>query len=117
MPEPYIITQGDTTPPMRIPLADERGATPLFGATMTLLMQQFKGAKFVTGPCVAVNAAAVVPHPDTGLVDYPWRIDGTDTNVAGVFRAKVRVVFGDGRVEHFPSDGWIEVVIRDTPGP
>jgi hypothetical protein len=102
---PYEVIAGDTHPPIRTTLTDEAGVIPLLGATVTFLMKQERGTKQVSGECEVLDVT-------TGEVAYQWQAG--DTDVPGVYRAQWRVEFGNGAVEHVPSNDYDEVVIRDN---
>lgn len=105
----YTIKRGDTWPPYSVTLKDENGPVPLYGATVTFIMKQVKGPVVVTAP---VPESAI--NIETSEVAYPWTED--DTAAPGIYRAEWEVIFGNGKKETFPSEGWEEVRIYDDLG-
>lgn len=95
-------------------LEDEDGILPLNGATVTFLMRPDPASGMstpvVNAPADIVDSDAAEGDADYGRVRYEWA--SQDTAVAGLFRAQFRATWTDGRVEHAPSDGYIEVLIR-----
>jgi hypothetical protein len=109
------IKKGDTAKAIRVPLADRDGPAPLLGATIFFNMKQAKGSKAISGPAQAVNPSAVGTDPDAGWIEY-WPQD-TDVDTPGVYRGDVTVIYGNGKRETFPSEGWFDIVIYDTAAP
>jgi hypothetical protein len=109
------IKKGDTAKPIRIPLADADGPALLLGATCTFHMKQVKGVKAVTRVAQAVNEAAPADDPDAGWVEV-WPQAG-DVDTPGIYRGDVTVVFGNGKQETFPSEGWFMIQVYDTAAP
>jgi hypothetical protein len=98
----YDLVQGDLEPPLLIPLTGYTGT--LMGTSIELVMKQAGGAGLeIVGPCV-------VADPVKLIVQYDLRPG--DTDVPGVYRARVRVLFPGGLPMSFPSDDPLYVVIH-----
>ena len=105
----YQIKRNDTRPPITATLSDELGAVPLGSATVTFKMDAAPDSG-ITG-FTPVNGTCTITDADKGIVAYQWT--SGDTAVAGVFRAEFEVAFPGGAVETFPSDGYIDIIIRE----
>lgn len=97
------VKQNDTRP-LEAKLAVNSVAIGLAGATVRFHMRpRTPGVgSTVNGLCTIVDAAA-------GRVRYAWLPADVDT--PGLHRAEFEVTFGDGTVETFPNDGWLDVEI------
>lgn len=104
----YSMKRGDTGPPLRAKLRDQRGAIPLHDADVFFQMRQVEGKKVVRGSCIVIDAVA-------GLVEYDWA--PTDTDTPGIFHGEWEIVFAPGTagevVRTVPNDGYEEFVILD----
>jgi hypothetical protein len=60
---------------------------------------------------VTVDATAQIVNEATGIVQYNWVADDTDT--VGSFQAEFEVTYSDGTIETFPNNGYIRVEITD----
>ena len=58
-----------------------------------------------------IDAPAIIVNATGGVVRYDWATG--DTDVAGSYRAEFEVTFVDGRIETFPNDTSIGVIIRE----
>lgn len=110
----YYVKTGDTgSPTPQTFLEDANGdGVDLNGAVVRFLMRAVGTAT----PKVAADAEIV--DASTGEVRYAWAEGDLDT--PGVFRAEWEVTYSGGDQETFPSDGWIEAVVRadlDVEGP
>ena len=96
----FYIKTYDTRPLLQVPLTDGEGnSVDLDGASVVFNMDNRIS-----------RAAAVVVAASTGLVTYNWTAD--DTSLPGVFDAEFEVTHADGKIEKFPRDGYIKVVIE-----
>lgn len=101
---------GDTAPVVRATLLDELGdPVDLTGATVKFVM-----ATSTLPRTVAVDSAATLADPVSGVVEYAWAAGDTET--PGAFLAEFEVVFADARIQTFPTEGYVEVTIVDDLG-
>jgi hypothetical protein len=115
MPRAFRIPQGDTSPAIRIgPLTRGDGSKPdLTGAQVLFWMRRdtVDGAAIVPGRAMIVEG----PPADHAAVVYEWQAG--DTATTGRYLAQVEVLLANGRVETFPSKGFVQVqVVPDLPG-
>jgi hypothetical protein len=115
MPRAFRIPQGDTSPAIRIgPLTRGDGSKPdLAGAQVLFWMRRdtVDGAAIVPGRAMIVEG----PPADHAAVVYEWQAG--DTATTGRYLAQVEVLLANGRVETFPSKGFVQVqVVPDLPG-
>ena len=102
----FYIKQNDTVPSLRAALENGSGtAVDLTGATCQFHMRGI-GATSVT-----VDATAQIVNEATGIVQYNWVADDTDT--VGSYQAEFEVTYSDGTIETFPNNGYIRVEITD----
>lgn len=102
----FNIKKGSTGPSLVMVLQDSTGtALNLTGATVTFSMTPARGStpKINDAACVIVSASA-------GKIRYDWQASDTDT--IGSFDAEVTVTWADGKIERFPSKGYITVVVE-----
>jgi hypothetical protein len=115
MPRAFRIPQGDTSPAIRIgPLTRGDGSKPdLTDAQVLFWMRRdtVDGAAIVPGRAMIVEG----PPADHAAVVYEWQTG--DTATTGRYLAQVEVLLANGRVETFPSKGFVQVqVVPDLPG-
>ena len=100
------LKQGNLLPIVTATLYDGSGVVNLTGASVAFVMKDP-----ATGT-VKVNGSCSVSSPATaGTVTYTWV--GTDTNTVATYNAEFQVTFASGKIETFPNDGWLRVVVRD----
>ena len=56
---------------------------------------------------------AVIVTGGTGRVRYEWASDGSDTDAADEYEGEFQVTYGNGKIQTFPNDGHIPIVITD----
>ena len=115
MPRAFRIPQGDTSPAIRIgPLTRGDGSKPdLTDAQVLFWMRRdtVDGAAIVPGRAMIVEG----PPADHAAVVYKWQAG--DTATTGRYLAQVEVLLANGRVETFPSKGFVQIqVVPDLPG-
>ena len=102
----FYIKQNDTVPSIRAALENGSGdAVDLTNATCNFHMRPL-GSTTIT-----VDASAQIVTEATGIVQYNWVADDTDT--IGSYQAEFEVTYPDGTVETFPNNGYIRVEITD----
>ena len=75
------------------------------GTTVSFIMKKKTGAS-----ATKVNAAATIVDAATRLVRYSWI--AADTTEAGEFNGEFEVTRADGKVQTFPTSGYIDILIN-----
>lgn len=102
----FSIKKGDTSPALRATLRyDDCSAVNLTGASVRFHMRQVGSTQ------VLIDAAAVVVSV-AGVVEYRWT--SLNTAAVGAYEAEFEVTYADGKIETFPSDGFISVEIVEA---
>lgn len=96
---------GDT-PPVRVQLTDNGAPLNLTGVSSVIFLMRDVGG----GAADIEQPASVEGLPINGEVRYDWVAGETDT--PGEYEAAFRVTFADGKVQTFPSDDFILIVIE-----
>lgn len=94
------IKRGDTAPALRYAFP---AGVDLTDATVAFIMSPRPG-----GPSVVVAPAAVITAVPP-VAEYTWSQGDTDTD--GSYYAEFEVSFADGRVQRFPSSGYLRIDI------
>ncbi len=98
-----FMKQNDTAPAIRATLSDSSGtAVDLDSATVKFYMQTESGD-------LTANGAATIIESSNGIVQYSWETG--DTENEGVHYAEFEVTYSSGKIETFPSDGYIKVKV------
>lgn len=95
------LRQGDTGRALRLTLEDENGAVNVMGATVLFFMDSHE-------------IEAVIESAVEGKVLVIF--DTEHTAETGIFQGLIRVTFDDGRVEHYPEDGFTHIEIQKGSG-
>lgn len=102
----FSIKKGDTSPALRATLRyDDCTIINLTNATAIFRMRQAGTTS------VLINAAAVIVSV-AGIVEYRWSAPNTAT--VGAYDGEFVVTYANGKVETFPSDGFIAIEIVDS---
>jgi len=102
----FYIKQNDTTPSLRATLENGSGdAVDLTSTTVRFHMRE------IGKTTVKTDAAATLISANTGIVQYNWVADDTDT--VGSYQAEFEVTYSDNTVETFPNNGYIRIEITD----
>jgi len=102
----FHIKQNDTVPSLRAALENGNGdAVDLTNATCQFHLRK------IGSTTVVVDASAQIVTEATGIVQYNWIADDTDT--VGSYQAEFEVTYPDNTVETFPNNGYIRVEITD----
>ncbi len=102
----FSIKKGDTSPALRATLRyDDCTTINLTGASARFHMRQTGSAS------VLIDAAAVVVSV-AGIVEYRWTAPNTAT--VGAYEGEFEITYSDGKIETFPSDGFIAIEIVDS---
>lgn len=105
----FTIKQHDELPELVVTLKDALNAVVnVSGATVRFIMN-------VKGGANVINQPATIVTPSAGVVKYTWQEGNTDT--VGTYSGEFEVQFGDGRVETFPNNKYIQIkVFADLGG-
>ena len=102
----FYIKQNDTVPSLRAALENGSGtAVDLTGATCQFHLRE------IGKTSVTTDSTAQIVNEATGIVQYNWVADDTDT--VGSYQAEFEVTYSDGTIETFPNNGYIRVEITD----
>ena len=108
--ETFYIKQNDTASFITRDLKDAFGApVNVTGATVKFSMR-VKPA----GTVKADDQDAVVVTAGTGRVRYEWT--AANTNTADEYEGEFQVTYANGKIQTFPNDGHIPIVITDDIG-
>jgi hypothetical protein len=108
--ETFYIKENDTASFLTRDLKDAFGApVNVTGASVVFSMRvKPAGTLKVTRQTCAIVAAG------TGRVRYEWVAADTDT--ADEYEGEFQVTYGNGKIQTFPNDGHIPVVVTDDIG-
>ena len=108
--ETFYIKENDTASFLTRDLKDAFGApVNVTGASVVFSMRvKPAGTLKVTRQTCAIVAAG------TGRVRYEWV--AADTDVADEYEGEFQVTYGNGKIQTFPNDGHIPVVVTDDIG-
>ena len=107
----WYLDRGDTAAPIAQTLLDgNNNAVVLTGASVKFHMEDSAGN-------VVVDAAATIPNPTGGGVQYAWQ--AADVANAGTFYARWIVTFAGGTIESFPDNNTnpLLVIIQGSIAP
>ena len=108
--ETFYIKQNDTASFITRDLKDAFGApVNVTGATVKFSMR-VKPA----GTVKVDDQDAVVVTAGTGRVRYEWT--AANTNTADEYEGEFQVTYANGKIQTFPNDGHIQIVITDDIG-
>ena len=110
--ETFYIKENDTASFITRDLKDAFGAPVNVTGASVVFSMRVKPAgtvKVDAQGCTIVTAG-------TGRVRYEWASDGSATNTADEYEGEFQVSYANGRVQTFPNDGHIPVVITDDIG-
>ena len=99
------IKQNDTAPSLSVTLAQDGVVVDLTGATVLFYM------KDEVNNVLLADGTAVVTGATLGTVRYDWL--ASDTALAGCFPAEFEVTLSDGKVESFPNDNNLTIIITE----
>ena len=100
----FSIGKGDRLPAIEAELLQGEKAVNLTGATVEIRYRPQAGGAVTTKTASITDAAK-------GCVSYGW-VSG-DTDTAGVYVARWRVTYADGKKSSFPNVGFIKIAITD----
>ena len=110
--ETFYIKSSDTASFITRDLKDAFGAPVNVTGASVVFSMRVKPAG-----TVKVNAqTAVIVTGGTGRVRYEWASDGSDTNTADEYEGEFQVSYANGKIQTFPNDGHIPIVVTDDVG-
>ena len=108
--ETYYIKQNDTASFLTRDLKDAFGAPVNVTAAAVVFSMRVKPAgtvKVDEQECTIVTAGI-------GRVRYEWT--ATNTNTADEYEGEFQVTYANGKIQTFPNDGYIPIVVTDDIG-
>jgi hypothetical protein len=109
--ETFYIKQNDTASFLTRDLKDAFGAPVNVTGAAVKFSMRVKPA----GTIKVDDEDAVIVTAGTGRVRYEWTAANTDT--ADEYEAEFQVTYANGKIQTFPNDGHIPVMITDDIGP
>jgi hypothetical protein len=110
--ETFYIKQNDTASFLTRDLKDAFGApVNVTGAAIKFSMRVKPAGtmKVTTQDGVIVNAGI-------GRIRYEWNSSDGDTNTADEYEGEFQVTYANGKIQTFPNDGHIPIVVTDDIG-
>lgn len=102
--------RGDTAPRFRARCLNDTTPVNLASAVdVQLLMRTFAGTTIVDAPMTLEDQTSL-----PGWVRYDWA--AADLDVAGDYRAEVQVTWAGGKVQTFPADGYVTILVHKDLG-
>ena len=108
--ETFYIKQNDTASFLTRDLKDAFGAPVNVTGAAVKFSMRVKPA----GTVKVDDEDAVIVTAGTGRVRYEWT--AANTNTADEYEAEFQVTYANGKIQTFPNDGHIPVVITDDIG-
>lgn len=105
----FKLVQSDTSPVMSTTLRDGAMHVDISGFREVRFHMQNKYQEVVIDDNTSGNVN--VTNPELGKVEYVFTEE--DTSQIGTFYGEWEVVFGDGTVETWPTDGYITIEINE----
>lgn len=106
----FTIVQGDTAPPISSRLTDAGEPVDLSDASNIYFHMEDKFKRVVVTDDITGRVNIVTES--SGDIEYAWKSGDTDT--IGTYSAEWEVLYDDGTIETFPSDGKISVEITEA---
>ncbi len=110
--ETFYIKQNDTASFLTRDLKDAFGSPVNVTGASVVFSMRVKPA----GTMKITRQDGVVVNAGIGRVRYEWASDGSDTNTADEYEGEFQVTYADGKIQTFPNDGHIPIVITDDIG-
>lgn len=105
----FKIVQGDTAPPISSKLSDEDEYVNLTNVSNVRFHMQDRFERVVVEDDLTGRVNIV--DGQTGKVEYVWSPD--DTTDVGLYKAEWEVLYDDGTIETFPTDGYVDIEITE----
>ncbi len=108
----FTIKRNDLLPVLEAILKDADDnpvdLTDATGVVFHMREEETAGLKIEDG------SASIDSNPQTGKVSYPWVSNGVkDTDTSGLFLGEFEVTWTGGKIQTFPSQGYISIQIVD----
>ena len=110
--ETFYIKQNDTASFITRDLKDAFGSPVNVTGSSVVFSMRVKPA----GTMKITRQAGVIVNAGIGRVRYEWASDGSDTNTADEYEGEFQVTYANGKIQTFPNDGHIPIVITDDVG-
>lgn len=105
--------RNDTAPSIAITCTSDGSAKDLTGAASAkFLMGTIDGAGVATTK--VEGTMSFDADRSTGLTYYEWQT--TDLDTAGTYKVEVEITWADGKVQTFPEDSYLEIVVMADVG-
>ena len=108
--ETFYIKQNDTASFLTRDLKDAFGAPVNVTGAAVKFSMRVKPA----GTVKVDDEDAVIVTAGTGRVRYEWT--ATNTNTADEYEGEFQVTYANGKIQTFPNDGHIPIVVTDDIG-
>lgn len=105
----FRIVQGDTAPPISSRLSDEDGAVDLSNVSNVEFHMMDKFERVVVSDDVTGRVNYV--DKSVGEVEYVFKQE--DTTDVGIYKGEWQVLYNDGTIETFPTDGYVDIHITE----
>lgn len=108
----FTIKRGDTSPNIKFELRDATGARENISGynEVSFYMRDNDTGEVVVSE--TTSGGVVVTDATRGEVEYDWQTGDTDD--ASTYDAELEVEFGNGKVETFPNNSFVEIeVVED----
>jgi len=110
--ETFYIKQNDTASFLTRDLKDAFGAPVNVTGASVVFSMRVKPA----GTMKITRETGVIVNAGIGRVRYEWASDGSDTDTADEYEGEFQVTYANGKIQTFPNDGHIPIVITDDVG-
>ena len=110
--ETFYIKQNDTASFITRDLKDAFGAPVNVTGASVVFSMRVKPA----GTMKITRETGVIVNAGIGRVRYEWASDGSDTDTADEYEGEFQVTYANGKIQTFPNDGHIPIVITDDVG-
>jgi hypothetical protein len=110
--ETFYIKSSDTASFITRDLKDAFGAPVNVTGASVVFSMRVKPA----GTMKITRETGVIVNAGIGRVRYEWASDGSDTDTADEYEGEFQVTYANGKIQTFPNDGHIPIVITDDVG-
>ena len=110
--ETFYIKANDTASFITRDLKDAFGAPVNVTGAPVVFSMRVKPA----GSMKITRQPGVVVTAGTGRVRYEWNSSDGDTNTANEYEGEFQVTYANGKIQTFPNDGHIPIVVTDDIG-
>jgi hypothetical protein len=110
--ETFYIKQNDTASFLTRDLKDAFGSPVNVTGASVVFSMRVKPA----GTMKITRQDGVIVNAGIGRVRYEWNSGDGDTNTADEYEGEFQVTYANGKIQTFPNDGHIPIVITDDVG-